>query len=61
MPVLPFISMVSNIPHEGSFPSAKVNVFNLLTTIISHHIETNQLIFSANQLTNFYMMVNIGR
>ena len=34
--------------------------FNLLTTNVSHHIETSQLICIANQLTGFYMMGNIG-
>ena len=34
---------------------------NLLTTNVSHHIETSHLIFNANQLTGFYMMGNIGR
>ena len=32
-----------------------------LTTSVSHHIETNQVICIANQLTGFYMMGNIGR
>ena len=34
---------------------------NLLTTNISHHIETSQLICIANQLTGFCMMGSIGR
>ena len=33
---------------------------NQLTTNVPHHIETSQLNFSANQLTGFYMMGNIG-
>ena len=36
-----------------------LNKLNQLTTNISHHIETSQLIWNANQLTGFYMMVNI--
>ena len=32
-----------------------------LTTNVSHQIENSQLIYSANQLTGFYMMGNIGR
>ena len=35
--------------------------FNPLTTNVSHHIGTNQLICNTNQLTGFYMMGNIGR
>ena len=30
--------------------------FNPLITNIPHQIETNQLIYIANQLTSFYMM-----
>ena len=33
---------------------------NPLTTNVSHHVETSQLIRSANQLTGFYMMGNTG-
>ena len=33
---------------------------NPLTTSVPHHIETRRLICSANQLTGFYMMGNIG-
>ena len=33
---------------------------NPLTTNVSHHIETSQLICIANQLTGFYMIGNIG-
>ena len=32
-----------------------------LTTNVTHHIETSQLICIANLLTGFYMMGNIGR
>ena len=32
-----------------------------LTTNVPHHIETSQLICSANQLTGFYIMGNTGR
>ena len=35
--------------------------FNLLTTSVSHIIETSQLICRANQLTGFYIMGNICR
>ena len=35
--------------------------FNPLTTNVPHHTENSQLIFSANQLTGFYMMENTGR
>ena len=34
---------------------------NPLTTNVPHHIETSQLICTANHLTGFYMMGNIGR
>ena len=34
--------------------------FNPLTTNVSHHIETSQLIFNANQLIGFYTIENIG-
>ena len=33
---------------------------NQLTTNVPHHIETSQLPCSANQLTGFYMIGNIG-
>ena len=36
-------------------------LFNLLTTNVSHHIETSQLVCIANQFTGFYMIVNICR
>ena len=32
---------------------------NILTTSVSHHIETSQLICYANQLTGFYMIGNM--
>ena len=35
--------------------------FNLLTTNVSHHIETSQLICIPNQLTGFYILKNIDR
>ena len=35
--------------------------FNPLTTNVPHHLETSQLICTANQLTGFYMMENICR
>ena len=35
--------------------------FNPLTPNVPHHIETNQLICSSNQLTGFYTMGIIGR
>ena len=41
--------------------NAKLLKINPLTTNVPHHIETSQLICSANQLTGFYMMENIGR
>ena len=34
---------------------------NPLTTNVTHHIETSQLICILNQLTGFYMMGNISR
>ena len=34
---------------------------NPATTNVPHHIKTSQLICIANQLTGFYMMMNIGR
>ena len=35
-------------------------IFNPLTTIVPHHIETSQLICSANQLTGFDMMATLA-
>ena len=37
------------------------DLVNPLTANVSHHIETSQLIWIANQLSCFYMMENIGR
>ena len=34
---------------------------NLLTTNVPWHIETTQVLCSADQLTGFYMIGNIGR
>ena len=34
---------------------------NPLAASVPHHIETSKLIYSANQLTGFYMMENIRR
>ena len=45
----------------GKKVTAKHHYFNPLTTSVSHHIETSQLIWRANQLFGFYMMGNIGR
>ena len=39
----------------------KSRIINTLTTNVSYHIETSQLICIANQFTGFYMMGNIGR
>ena len=36
------------------------HAFNPLSTNVLLHIETSQLICTANQLTGFYMMGNIG-
>ena len=36
------------------------SLINPLTTNVLYHIETNQLICIANQLTGFYMTGNIG-
>ena len=36
-------------------------IFNPLTTNVPHHIETSQLICSANQLTGFYIKGNTDR
>ena len=41
--------------------SAHCLFLNPLTTNVHHHIETNQLICTENQLTGFYMMGNNGR
>ena len=38
----------------------KYNLINPLTTNVPHQVETSQLIYNANQLTGFYMMMNIG-
>ena len=35
--------------------------FKPLTTNVSHHIEINQMIFTADQLTGFLRWGNIGR
>ena len=37
------------------------NNLNPLTTNVSHHTETNQLICNTNHLNGFYMMGDIGR
>ena len=37
------------------------SIVNSLTASVPHHIETSQLICSANLLTDFYMMRNMGR
>ena len=37
------------------------NIVNPLATNVAHHIESSQLICTANQLTGFYMTGNIGR
>ena len=34
---------------------------NPLITNVPYHVETNQLICNANELTGFYLMGNIGR
>ena len=41
-------------------PSKSKKNLKLLMTNIPCHIETSQLICSANQLTGFYMIENIG-
>ena len=38
-----------------------LNPFNPLMTNVPHHKETSQLICITNQLTDFYMMGNLGR
>ena len=38
-----------------------LQMLNPLTTNVPHHIETSQLICSANHLTGFYMMGNTDR
>ena len=38
-----------------------VKINNPLTTNVPYHIETSDLICSANQLTGFYMMGNTSR
>ena len=38
-----------------------LRLINPLMTNVPHHIASSQLIYSANQLTGFYMMGNIGR
>ena len=37
-----------------------MKIVNPLTTNVTRHIETSQLIFNPNQLTCFYMTGNIG-
>ena len=37
-----------------------INTVNLLTTDVPHHIETSQLIRSANQSSALYMVGNIN-
>ena len=48
---------------EGRKGRKVVNFISLnpLTTSVPHHIETSQFIRRENQLTDFYMMGNIGR
>ena len=36
-------------------------IFNPLTANVPHHIETSQLIYTANQLNSFCMKGYIGR
>ena len=38
------------------FPKARISALNLITSNFSHHIETSQLVYIANQLAGFYMM-----
>ena len=53
-----FIIEMESLNHIHQFVRI---IFNPLTTNGPHNIETSQLICNANQLTGFYMMVNIGR
>ena len=46
---------------KSSFVLFQVGPFNPLISNAPHHIETSQLIWTANQLTGFYMKGNIGR
>ena len=55
------MSMKSTEGFIKKLQNAKLWNINPLTTNVPHHIETSQLICSANQLTGFYMMENIGR
>ena len=51
--------VVNELTHLGS--DYHKLILNLLMTSVPHHIETSQLICSANQLTGFYIMGNTGR
>ena len=42
--------------HKQLFTKKLKYFVNLLMTNVPHHIETSQLICSANQLTGFYVM-----
>ena len=43
------------------FHSFLRKIVNPRSTNVPHHIETNQMIYIANQLPGFYMIRNIGR
>ena len=62
-PVLGHSSKPGGIEKENwsEMSSCRLGVFNPLTTTAPHHIETSQLICSANQSTDFYMMGSTGR
>ena len=50
-----------NVPSwDKNLRDIRPPTINLLTTNVLHHIETSQLICTANQLTGFYMIGNIG-
>ena len=53
--------LISNSCVKHELNSNLKQFVNPLTTDVSHHIETSQLICNEYQLTDFYMMGNIGR
>ena len=56
------VFLINLMPKGGLFTEIYNRMqFKSLTTNVSHHIGTNQLICNTNQLTGFYMMGKIGR
>ena len=58
---LSYHSTLKSLPNIHRFYLHGRSGFNPLTTNVSYHIETSQLICYVNQLTGFYMTGNIDR